>query len=263
MFFLHSRVTGTFFDAFEYYLEILNLNPNIYLTIINGTRKGVKDLINLYNERYNIENSSWTKNILSISKYDLLKIKYDKVLVFGFDTVYHTKGILQAKEIYVVCGKHSNNPKYRYSKDNYNVTYYGEMPFHKKDKNYKMKFLFNRFKHLKEVHHNIYIYSPRNRNYSFVKNLNLPKKSVIIRDENKCIGNVFELFDTYVYYHANKWFDPTPRMLIEAYWYGKEIIYVNDYDIRDGSWYRYKDLQENGLKNRNLDSSDELVRLMV
>ena len=57
--------------------------------------------------------------------------------------------------------------------------------------------------------------------------LDLPDKPIILKSGNH-LGNLFEKFDTYVYYHANKWFDPHPRLFRECKFYGKEIHYIND-----------------------------------
>jgi hypothetical protein len=40
-------------------------------------------------------------------------------------------------------------------------------------------------------------------------------------------------------------------------------MYFNNYEIKDGSYYRYKDLLENGLEKRILSKDDEIVQLFI
>jgi hypothetical protein len=67
----------------------------------------------------------------------------------------------------------------------------------------------------------------------------------------------------YVYYHANKWFDPHPRLFLECTFYNKEIRYYNKYDIKDGSYYRYIDVMLRGIDDRTLSKDDEIVRQFI
>jgi hypothetical protein len=136
------------------------------------------------------------------------------------------------------------------------------MPFHHRDVDYRMKFLFDRYKPLQNIEPAIYINSPNNDDYLFIKKLNLPDKKLLYKDRIH-VDNLFEKFDEYVYYHANKWFDPHPRMILESAFYGKKIHYYNPHKIKDGSLYRWKDYKENGLKNRNLTREDEIVRQLI
>jgi hypothetical protein len=134
------------------------------------------------------------------------------------------------------------------------------MPFDDRDEKYKLKILFKRFPYLSKSDEGVYINSPKNNNFTqindFIKKLNKP----VILKERKHLKNLFELFDTYIYYHADKWFDPHPRLMLECKFFNKIIYYINDHNIKDGSYYRYHDLITNGLKNRFLDETDEIVK---
>jgi hypothetical protein len=162
----------------------------------------------------------------------------------------------------VISEKKTDDPEFFFRKDLYNVTYYGEMPFHYRDEEYRMKFLLDRYKKLKTVDEAIFINSPHNEDLSFVDELSLPDKPIIYKTRNHK-DNLFEKFDTYVYYHANKWFDPHPRLFIESAFYDKEILYFNPQNIMDGSFYRYKDLMERGIEGRTLTKDDEIVRQFI
>ena len=125
-----------------------------------------------------------------------------------------------------------------------------------------MKFMFDRYKALNKVDNAIYMNSPHNDNYDFIESLPLPDKPVIYKSRTHK-KNLFEQFDTYVYYHANTWFDPHPRLFIECKYYDKEILYFNPDNIIDGSHYRYEDIQKNGVNNRTLTKNDEIVRQLI
>jgi hypothetical protein len=216
----------------------------------------------MYN-RCDIEDlRGFENNIKIIKRYKLMYEQFDRALVLDFGTISEIKGLIRVKDLIVISEKKTEDPNFFFRKDLYPVTYYGEMPFHYKDKAYRMKMLFDRYKKLKNVESAIFINSPHNDKKDFVKRLDLPDKPILFktRDHRQ---NLFEQFDTYVYYHANKWFDPHPRLFVECTFYGKEIIYFNYPGIRDGSYHRYLDVIKNGIQYRNLDKDDEIVRLMI
>ena len=49
----------------------------------------------------------------------------------------------------------------------------------------------------------------------------------------------------------------------ECFYYDKDIIYTNNPKCKDGSFYRYNDLQKNGLTYRYLNEEDEIVRKFI
>jgi hypothetical protein len=139
------------------------------------------------------------------------------------------------------------------------------MPFHYKDHDYRMKCLFDRYRKLGEVKKGTYVNSPRNSNFDFLHNLvgfNIPLP-FIVKSKTKHEENLFEKFTHYLYYHADKWFDPHPRLFLECKFYGKKIFYINPKQIKDGSWFRYKDIEENGLHERTLNKDDEIIRQLI
>jgi hypothetical protein len=183
-------------------------------------------------------------------------------LVLDFGTIYRVRAF-SAKKVLVISEKYTDKEEFFYNKNVYPVTYYGEMPFHYKDKKYKMKMLFDRFKPLNAVKTGVYVNAPKAKNKSYLKNENIPKGKPIITKSSKHRENLFEWFDTYVYIHLRRWFDPHPRLFHECYFYGKEIIYINPAEVKDGSWYRYQDLMKKGLKGRYLTFKDKIVRQLI
>lgn len=258
----NKEINGAIIDAFEYFIKIFESNPNIFLVLINGNKKIRSSLIRTFGNRYNLDDLDFEDKIICCSRPEIIRKEFDKVLVIDYSTIRKTKGILRANEIIVVCDNFTNDSNYMYNKGLYNVTYYGEMPFNYRDKKYRMKILFDRFKRLRKVERGVYVNSPRNRDRTFLDDMDFEGRPMIHKSSNH-LKNLFEKFDIYLYYHANTYFDPHPRLFLECRFYGKEIIYINKKNVKDGSYYRYKDLEENGLTDRFLSKDDEIIRKFV
>ena len=261
------EITGSTINAIEYFLAIFEHNPDIKLVLINGDEV-VRDMfINLAESRYDIDDLDYKDSIICLSKIKMARLIFDKVLVVDFETIKETRDLLHAKELIVIQEKHTDQEEYTF--DNINspkILLYGEMPWQVKDVQYQMKMLFHRFKLLNKVESGLYINSPRNKDYnsinSFIKKLGISNKP-IIHKSRKHLDNMFEHFDIYLYYHANTWFDPHPRLFHECLFYNKEIIYENPNRIKDGSFYRFNNMVNYGLQGRILNKNDEIVRRFI
>ena len=258
------EITGSTINAIEYFLAIFEHNPDIKLVLVNGDEI-VRDMfINLAESRYDIDDLDYKDSIVCLPKIKLLRERFDKVLVIDYETIRETRLLLiRANQLIVIQEKHTNKEEYTFDEINSkDIILYGEMPWQVKDIQYRMKMLFHRFKMLKKVARTVYVNSPRNKDYSFLKKLDLPYKPIIYKSR-KHLENMFEYFDTYLYYHANTWFDPHPRLFHECLFYNKKIIYENPYRIKDGSFYRFNDMIQYGLQSRILNKNDEVVRRFI
>ena len=263
------RLTGSTINAIEYFLAVVEHNTDFRLILLNGNTPFKIKILKLMHERYvGIDaNYLFKHNIKCINKSALPSKKFDTVLVLDYMTIAKTKGLINSKKLLVISEKYTEQEIYFYKKDLYNVEYYGEMPFHYRDHEYRMKCLFDKYKTLGKVKEGTYVNSPKNEGilYDIVQSddlINLPTP-IIVKSKTKPEENLFEQFTHYLYYHANRWFDPHPRLFLECAFYDKKIIYHNLFDIRDGSWYRYKDIKENGIKNRTLNKKDEIVCQLI
>jgi len=261
------RLTGSVLNALEYFIEANSHNNKVKLVLINGTPNFKKNITQIAKERYDLglfNGLGIGKHIITVRKSNLVAHKFDTVLVLDYMTISQTRGLLNANKILVISEKYTADPEYFYRKDLYNVEYYGEMPFHYRDHKYRMKMLFEKYKPLKKVKEGTYINSPHNEmlNLELLKPYDLPTP-FIFKSKTNHRENLFEQFTHYVYYHANKWFDPHPRLMLECKFYDKKLFYVNPRDIQDGSWYRWKDLQENGLDGRYLSQWDEIIGQLI
>lgn len=264
IFYHYSRkLTGSTFNAFEYYIAILEKNPEFKLIYINATDLDIDYFCTIFEDRYDLDDISYRENMIPM---DFCKIVYlnqvlDKVLVLDYGSVWKLKSVLKCNQIIQICEK-TEDPEYRFGNKLSPVVSYGEMPFVHRDKEYRMKLGFNRYKKIKKAKEAIYINAPFYENTKFLDELTLPDKPIILKASSH-LNNLFEQFDEYIYCHVNKWFDPHPRLFLESAYYGKKISYYNKYDIKDGSYYRYKDLMERGLEDRTLDENDEIVQQFI
>ena len=254
------QITGSTINAIEYFLAIFEHNPDVKLVLVNGAEV-VRDMfINLAESRYDLDDLDYKDSIICLSKIKLVSQRFDKVLVLDFETIKETRDLLHANQLIVIQEKHTDKKEYTFDELNSkDIILYGEMPFQVKDIQYRMKMLFHRFKMLTKVESGIYVNSPHNKDYSFLKKLDLPNKPIIYKSRNH-LDNMFEHFDTYLYYHADKWFDPHPRLFHECCFYNKKVIYQQSKKILDGSYHRYIDMILNGIQGRILNKNDEVVR---
>lgn len=259
----NDRLTGSIINLFEYFLCMYQYKKDVEIVFVDGEKDGIDKFIKIMYDRCNIEDlRGFESNMRILKRYKLMYEQFDRALVLDFGTISEIRGLIRVKDLIVISEKKTEDPNFFFRKDLYPVTYYGEMPFHYRDEEYRMKMLFDRYKEIKNVEPGIFINSPHNKRKDFVKRLKLPNKPILFktRDHKR---NLFEQFDTYVYYHADKWFDPHPRLFVECTFYGKEIMYFNHPKRMDGSYYRYNDVIKNGIDGRTLNKDDTIVRLMT
>ena len=257
-----SKLTGSVIDAFEYFIAILEYNPEFLFILVDGIQSTVDTWCSVFENRYTLSDINYRENIRCVSRISLIRMRFEKVLVLDYGTIPKVRGLVQAKKIVVISEKHTNDPRFMFRKDLYDVVYYGEMNFEYRDFSYRMKMLFNRYTPLVTVNEGIYINSPFNDDKSIVTQLALPNKPLLFKSRVH-LTNLFEQFDEYVYYHANKWFDPHPRLMLECAFYNKVIHYYNPYDVIDGSYYRYYDFLEVGLEDRELNEDDIIIKEFI
>lgn len=266
-----NNINGSVLNAIEYYLAMLIHNSSIRLLIINYNSIFQNKLEALIKDRYNTIGLDFKSNIINLNyEKDLLHYSFDRLLILDYSTLSKVRGLIKLKnnksKIIIISELHTDNPNFMIDKSLYPkgcVEYYGEMPFVYKDYQYTMKFLFSRYCPTCETSNNVFIHSPNNTNYNFVDELELPEHTGILFKTGEHKNKLFSLFNTFVYYHAGKWFDPHPRLMVESYFYGKKILYYNYPNVIDGSYYRYTDLIKNGIDHRYLDKDDEIVRNFI
>lgn len=266
---VHQKIMGSIIDAIEYFLMSYKFNKNIFLVFCYGLdiidNNYLLKIKNIIFEKYINFDMSCLNNIKIIKKNDLLNNKFNKVLILDWGTITRIKGLLRAKKILII-SELTDKSEYFLNPNKYPVVYYGEMPFVYKNFNYRMKFAFDFYPEINNSQSFIYVNSPENKNIlndtNILKIAKLKNKKILYKSHSHK-EKLFSLFDTYLYYHNNTYFDPHPRLFHECFFYNKEIIYKNPYNIIDGSYYRYNDLLKTGLTNRKLNEDDIILQELI
>jgi len=267
-------INGSFIDVLDYYIFMKCNNIKIELNILTYN-SDIKNIIkNIISDRYNINNFDIDK-IKILKKNDHIRIQCDKVLLFDWGSIKHT--LFKYNKLIYVYEYCENNKMVDILYNKKNVSFFNEMKFGIGNK-YINKINFKNMKKIKtKQDRNIgYINCLSKgtpevikkilKEYNFDKLIITTKSSVFDNIPNTQIfkthpKDFFELFDTYIYYHDGVYFDPRPRLFHECIFYNKKIIYINENNIKDGSYYRYNDAIKNGYKHRILTEDDEIIKL--
>lgn len=228
----------------------------------------------MIDDRYSVDFDYKGNIIILENEYKLIYHKFESVLIMD----YGTTGILPYtfSENYHLIYDHDKNyiPTFQKYMQKENVTVYNEMPYGIGDVFYKLRFPFDLYKEIKSCEPNCLINASGKSTKELDRAFTLTDKKLIITGdptikESERISvylkhpkDFFELWDTYMYIHDGIYFEPRCRLLMEAYHYDKNIIYDNQYGIKDGSWYRYSELKEMGLKERYFEDDDLIMEIL-
>jgi hypothetical protein len=233
-------LNGALLDSLEYYLFARSIGKDITLVLLENPSFNVKQAISdIVPDRYLVP-EQWVQDIQYWnSKTQLLTTKFKNILVFDFTTLEHVP-IMRGEKIHIFYDHEPEKAKlYNILGAHDHVTIYNEMPFGV-GKPYTMKFAFSLYRKIGYC------------TGEFVDT----KEGRMLKCHQK---RLFDSFHTYRYIHDGT-FDRRPRMLLEAYFYQKEVYYFNPQKVEDGSWYRWHDLKTNGIKHRWLTRNDEVMR---
>ena len=244
------QVNGALINAIEYFLAAFEKNPAVKFILLDCTDYVYKSIISLIEERYftyGIEN--YVDNIILLPFFKFIKLDISKSIVLDYKTVKKTKGFLKGK---IFCIVDLTNHRYD------DAEHYAEMPWQKPGIDYKLKFLFHRYKNI-TLEPNVMVNCRLNYN-NFCKGVDeifyaekypeLIDKSFIMR-KNK-ITNYLSKFDTLLYITTEHYSAITPRCFHEAKFYGKRIIYVNNFNRFDGAYWRFNEVLSSGIEDRDI-----------
>ena len=262
-------VNGSLINAFEYYIAIREWNPKQQLVFVNFSEVHEIKLRTLFQTRYSNLPQGYAVGISFIKRSEVILKKFDRVLALDYSTMRDLKGLINAEEYYVISERYTHEAGFFWDYPKRRVHYFNEMPFEYGDQRYKMKMLFDYFPKVETVEDNIYISSPDFASTSLGKTKDVLRKELIDRigrEDKKILlkgpdhsKNLFSTFSELYYVKMYGTWDCHPRFMHEAAFYGKKVHYINDNDLVDGSYYRFKDLSENGLKGRDFSSRDAVI----
>ncbi len=283
----YYRLNGAVIDAIEYFLYMKSIGIDIKLCVFNRFNKiyspSIEEIHNLIEDRYDL-NFDYKDDIIFYSRtWDFIKVKYNTVLIMDRATS-EVFSLLNAKKViffhdYSV--KKDTDKLYKKMSTFDHVKIYHEMSFaitSEYSQQTNLKMAFSLYKEVKESDKCYFMNMLSKGNEDIIKNfVKETKDNVIITTTDKSLKNIrsssvniydkhpkdfFSLFNTYVYVHDGLYFDPRPRMFHECAFYGKNIKYINEHNIKDGSWYRYNEIlnASDAIEKRTLTSDDTIIR---
>lgn len=257
-------VNGSLINAFEYYIGIKRFNKDFKLVLINFSPAYIDFLTKVFSQRANNISFDWKSDIISLTRPKAMFKRYDRVLILDYGTMRDMKGKVIAKEITIISEKNTDKEEYFWDPCKYRAKYFAEMPF-EYGESYRMKFLFDHYPQIESSNERVFVSSPEFTWYND-SNFLLKIKEIRGRDyflkHSGSIDDLFSKYDTFVYYKSPRVWDCHPRLMIESAFYNKEYWYYNDTDIKDGSYYRYMDLIQNGILDRNMEKDKVIERLI-
>jgi len=256
------RINGSLVDNFEYFYTLWESDKSIQFLFVNATKSIMYNIKLFLSNRYNIDLDCF-KNIKSISIFEFISTKFTIVYTSDLLTMqFFNETLVQSKNKYFIT--ELNNPEYIVK----NGIYYSEMKDNriKDDIEYRTKMRFDLLKKPKIQNKVLYVNAPMSKDpFTEIINNIKHKYNLIetLKKTNTNFENIFEKFSHYLYIKTLEYNDPRPRMFHECYYLNIPYEYYNTNNIKDGSWYRYWELQKNGLEGRFLTKDDEIIQRIL
>ncbi len=266
------NVTGSLFDAIEYYIfSIINDYPVYLVFLITSCltmdmRSFIEDILITRYNLSDVEIDKIKKNIIYISRTSftvlLIDIYINKLFIFDLVAALYLKSKLFLKFRKLFYITEITDEQYDITSKYKDIIYVTEMPFCKVTVQYKLKFFFDIYRKFNKFDNCLYVNYPGGKIEEVKDIVTKYSKNILEKDHqtNEKTFQIHKFFDKYLYIKSPYWFDTHPRLFHESMFYGKNIYYENKLNIKDGSWYRYYDLMENGLTDRTLSKEDYLIR---
>jgi hypothetical protein len=243
----HNQINGSLYYAYEYseYLKI----P---LYIINCSEH--EKVLDAFNDKYH----NPTLNIKFITITQLYTLQLSKTLVLDLHSFNKCKYFLTNK-IFVF--SNIEHDMFRYN-DSREVTYFGNYSYQPHDIKCDLKLNLKIFKILTTpATPAIYVsYVSYNDKVKYlVDKLNI-EHPIIYKNSNYITNNIFNIFTKLVYVHTSR--DTNNRILIESFFYNKEIQIIQDCNVNDSVMSRYRDLLNGDLDKYQISESCSIVKAM-
>jgi hypothetical protein len=280
-------INGALIDALEHFLYLRNIDVDVKLVLFDHKYQvKLEDIYRLIEDRYNVDGSYKDRIVVEVKRSNCIRYRGNTMMVVDWGTFNRLPIIPNLwKNIVVWFDYRDEKIKQEYQHfDRFeNVLILKEMPYEYGEE-YEFKFALNLYKESYK----------EKRNGKKVAYLNLASKGkledvachispeifekvivtgsgnlgtksfpVPVECHTRHPANFFGQFDTYVYVHDGIYRDPRPRLFHECIFYGKEVIYVNEFGIKDGGYYRYWDSKNNGISSRALTTNDRLIKLFL
>lgn len=288
-------MSGSAYDALEYYKFLKNMGYDVCCLLLLDIDK--EKVIENFESRYFLNDNEnlyilpFQSTIMPKIKCNLListstfsmsqvilkpiLIRYNKAFMFH-ETTYDTKYVVDAfdgrynekivmirddrcfgilplydhisykKKLYFDIFKPIDRDKVR------NVCLINMATLHKLQ---SQEVIYNAIEHFQQ---NEYIIYTQKKTYDRYKDMNNSYISVVVAP----IKDYLYQFDSFIYFQSNRGQDPSPRIIPETMFYGKELYFYNyDKSVKDGAYYRIKDCM-NDFDSIVLKENDEILDMI-
>jgi len=275
---------GLFYYSYEYFRFLNDHNIKSRLIIFLREKDTKEICLNILKSKYiNVDDH----NIIFISQFSKLNSFNNTILIMGKSQIHHAFNMCHStlySPIFKYNLKNALNNNliiiHNENYDNFNeeVKYFKPQKLtHLNDKNiypnfegiqYRKKIYFDIYKKpLKEESKTLFNGSNNQYYEDVLTVIHKYNKPIIVVDKFKNdqykknqillpVENILEKFDKYVY--TKSFFDPAPRFIQECFYFGKEVIYDRNLEIKDGGSVYY----ELGLKGENFNLTDEIISII-
>jgi len=273
------KMMGSLVDAIDYFITIYEYNKNIKFILLNSSTEYKLELERFILNRYNISKQyilDMFNSIVVLSYSEFRMSRISKLLILDYSTanVISKYCPVLCDDIHIIV---ENGSEGLFT----DAKYYNEIPEIFKVQNvgtyipYVMKMRLDILKPCNQDSKVVYVNHRSNPSWIIRTQEYLDEHKIVTKKMNDMfddnwffkqdtpIDNLFDAFGTFVYYKSCEWFDTHPRLFVECSYFNKDIIYINPDNIKDGSYYRYKDLVENGIEHRHLTKDDEIIKAFI
>jgi hypothetical protein len=295
LFYDECIVNGGFFDNFEYYYLIKKVfsDCNVIFRLLTSHSK--EDVVNILEDKYeNIETQVFDDIIIGpyyINSLIKSPIFIPDILFCATNSAIYwilQNGNLLLTKFYIGLADYEIHPRQNKVYKN-SLTLADERIFEYKKiqwKPYRKKILFDKYKKKEYASKYDYILNVSliERRYSKEFLLDLIKRfpgsfALYTGEKNRDyyswvekenvatlivppVEDFMGLFKTFIYLPYTSGFDATPRLIPECKFYGKDVIFLDEFsEKRSGGYYRYQDTI-NDFNGLFLNENDEVVKII-
>lgn len=248
-------INGSLFYCFEYFVFANNFRST-ELLIHDITQEDLDYLIGVFKDRYKFKPALLSKIKILEKKTDLIKTKYHRTMFLDVRSFGSLHQFVNNETKEILC--YSNGPHSNIRSQYNNITYYGIYDYQVFDKEELLRFNFDIFKPIKDKKTDTAYFSTALNpgENTLINKMDVKENKVIYKTPSGSTKKLFDSFDTLYYFHTS--LDRNNRLIPESFYYGKEVVLV-DNGSNDSVSIRYKDILENGIEKYGISKTDVLV----
>ena len=253
----NKPINGTLFYCFEYFV-FLNKYKDTEYWIYDISENQLNKIKNIFIERYDFDHKLLDK--IKIARLKSFCNVPETCIILDNRTYRYLRSLIKTKVLWHNTESKVQGVFYPPKKDV--DTTFGSYDYQDYEIYQHLQFNFEIYKKIDKSENKIFISCPERDIEETIKilkekNIFINRDNIYLKHSNH-ISNTFERFNTFIYIHTT-FFDRNHRMLIESFYYNKNIILIDDYK-NDSVFIRYNELQEKGINYFNLTKENKLIK---